>query len=169
MAIQELKRLIDADSDLAPAPTEIDAYSEAEDDGYKSAQSDHEDDEDVEIIKDTYSTASFQHALETHHDKIHDTQDGDIDQTATQDKYVQKNEKIIDRARDYQQELFERAKEENFIAVLDTGMGKTLIAAMLIRHALEQDLFSTAKGNKPKTVFFLANRYLPSRDENQAT
>jgi endoribonuclease Dicer len=65
---------------------------------------------------------------------------------------------IIDKAREYQQELFERAREENVIAVLDTGMGKTLIAAMLIRHTLEQDVLNTADGMPQRRVFFLANR-----------
>ena len=32
------------------------------------------------------------------------------------------DERIIERAREYQMELFERAKEQNTIAVLDTGM-----------------------------------------------
>jgi superfamily II DNA or RNA helicase len=69
-----------------------------------------------------------------------------------------KSEKIIDRARDYQQELFERAKEQNVIAVLDTGTGKTLIAAMLIRHFLEQQVDDIAAGKPGKTAFFLAER-----------
>lgn len=33
-----------------------------------------------------------------------------------------RNEKIIDSPREYQNELFERAKEKNIIAVLDTGL-----------------------------------------------
>lgn len=36
--------------------------------------------------------------------------------------------------REYQMELFEKAKKENIIAVLDTGSGKTLIAVMLIKE-----------------------------------
>ncbi|KAJ3051816.1 Dicer-like protein 1 [Rhizophlyctis rosea] len=38
--------------------------------------------------------------------------------------------------RQYQLELFERAKKSNIIAVMDTGTGKTLIACLLIRHIL---------------------------------
>ena len=37
----------------------------------------------------------------------------------------------IDRIRAYQAELFEKAKEENIIVVLDTGSGKTLIATLV--------------------------------------
>jgi len=66
--------------------------------------------------------------------------------------------KIIDKARRYQQELFERAQQENVISVLDTGMGKTLIAAMLIRHILEQQILAEAAGATKKHIFFLANR-----------
>ncbi|KAJ1567403.1 hypothetical protein HK405_006089, partial [Cladochytrium tenue] len=39
----------------------------------------------------------------------------------------------------YQLDIFERAKSENVIAVLDTGTGKTLIAVLLLKHvALEE-------------------------------
>ncbi|KIX04414.1 uncharacterized protein Z518_05282 [Rhinocladiella mackenziei CBS 650.93] len=69
----------------------------------------------------------------------------------------ERSKRIIDQAREYQQELFERAKEENVIAVLDTGSGKTLIAALLIRHFLEQELISRSQGHPPKIVFFLVN------------
>jgi endoribonuclease Dicer len=65
--------------------------------------------------------------------------------------------KIIDKARDYQQELFERAKEDNIIAVLDTGSGKTLIACLLIKHVLEQELHDREKGKPHRTVVFLVN------------
>jgi endoribonuclease Dicer len=127
-----------------------------EDDAYESADSE-ELDPGLEIESQEPSNTSFREALEQHHAKTHAPL---VDQSllTTQQRYEQKNEKIIDQAREYQQELFERAKDENIIAVLDTGMGKTLIAAMLIRHMLEQDLFSIAKDNRPKTVFFLANR-----------
>ncbi|KAL6244157.1 Dicer-like protein 1 [Rhinocladiella similis] len=67
------------------------------------------------------------------------------------------SDSIIDRARDYQQELFERATEENVIAVLDTGSGKTLIAALLIRHFLERELLDRNNGKPAKIVFFLVN------------
>lgn len=76
---------------------------------------------------------------------------------ATVAKPRTETDKIIDRAREYQQELFERAKEENIIAVLDTGLGKTLIAAMLIRHVFEEHLVKPDASSTRKHVFFLAN------------
>ncbi len=75
-----------------------------------------------------------------------------------QDGHNLQGQRIIDKAREYQQELYERAKDENIIAVLDTGMGKTLIAVMLIRDALEKGLVDAADGAPQKSIFFLANR-----------
>lgn len=40
---------------------------------------------------------------------------------------------IIGNPREYQTQIFEVAKQQNTIAVLDTGSGKTLIAVLLLR------------------------------------
>jgi hypothetical protein len=48
--------------------------------------------------------------------------------------------------RDYQIELYERARRENTIAVLGTGTGKTLIACLLIKDILVQERASRVKG-----------------------
>jgi len=61
----------------------------------------------------------------------------------------------ITNPRDYQTELFQRAKMENTIAVLDTGSGKTHIATLLLRHVLDEELENRATGCIPKTAFFL--------------
>ncbi len=63
--------------------------------------------------------------------------------------------KIIDRVRDYQSELFARAKAGNIIAVLDTGSGKTLIAALLLRETVSKEMDDRATGRSPRTSFFL--------------
>ena len=46
---------------------------------------------------------------------------------------------LVDRPREYQRRLFELAKERNIIVHLGTGMGKTLIAVLLIKHYLQLD------------------------------
>jgi hypothetical protein len=50
--------------------------------------------------------------------------------------------------RDYQMELYERARRENTIAVLGTGTGKTLIACLLIKDILVQERVNRANGLK---------------------
>jgi hypothetical protein len=39
--------------------------------------------------------------------------------------------------------------------VLETGSGKTLIAVLLIRHVLDQELEDRAKGMPHRTTFFM--------------
>ncbi|KAI0469610.1 hypothetical protein F4859DRAFT_523002 [Xylaria cf. heliscus] len=65
---------------------------------------------------------------------------------------------IISSPREYQTELFERAKEKNIIAVLDTGTGKTLIAALLLRHIIEQELDDRRAGQGHRLAFFLVDK-----------
>jgi hypothetical protein len=48
--------------------------------------------------------------------------------------------------RDYQMELYERARRENTIAVLGTGTGKTLIACLLIKDILIQERLNRIAG-----------------------
>lgn len=67
----------------------------------------------------------------------------------------QQSVEIVKNPRDYQLELFERAKKENTIAVLDTGSGKTLIAVLLIRWMIDQELELRVAGKQPEIAFFL--------------
>ena len=79
---------------------------------------------------------------------------------------------IITDPREYQIELFEKAKKQNIIAVLDTGTygmnftkpsafsrfagsGKTLIAVLLLRHILDRELEDRAMGKQHRIAFFL--------------
>ncbi|KAI0022344.1 hypothetical protein F4780DRAFT_769771 [Xylariomycetidae sp. FL0641] len=66
--------------------------------------------------------------------------------------------RIIATPREYQVELFERAKEKNTIAVMDTGTGKTLIAALLLRHTIHQELEDREAGMAPRMSFFLVDK-----------
>ncbi|GAB1318894.1 Dicer-like protein 1 [Madurella fahalii] len=68
------------------------------------------------------------------------------------------NKRIITSPRDYQLELFERAKTQNTIAVLDTGSGKTLIAALLLRWTIQNELENRSKGLPKRTAFFLVDK-----------
>jgi len=67
----------------------------------------------------------------------------------------QQDSQIIRNPRDYQIELFERAKRENTIAVLDTGSGKTLISVLLLRWMIDKELEDRAAGKPAKISFFL--------------
>ncbi len=67
--------------------------------------------------------------------------------------------RIIDCVRDYQSELFARAKAGNIIAVLDTGTGKTLIAALLLREVVTKEMDNRASGKSPRTSFFLVRHF----------
>ncbi|KAH8125046.1 hypothetical protein LI328DRAFT_156050 [Trichoderma asperelloides] len=67
-------------------------------------------------------------------------------------------ERIIASPREYQIDLYERAKNENTIVVLDTGSGKTLIAALLLRRVLEVEIENRASGYMPKTAFFIVEK-----------
>ncbi|KAJ5799821.1 uncharacterized protein N7518_001889 [Penicillium psychrosexuale] len=59
--------------------------------------------------------------------------------------------------REYQIELFERARASNTIAVLDTGSGKTLVAVLLLKHILQIELNKRANGASPRVAFFLVD------------
>ena len=64
---------------------------------------------------------------------------------------------IISDPRDYQLELFEKARRENIVAVLATGSGKTLIAVLLMRHMFDEELERRAAGKSPRLAFFLVD------------
>lgn len=64
------------------------------------------------------------------------------------------------KPRQYQQELFQRACLQNVIACLQTGAGKTLIAAMLIKHFL--DARSRAPELKPDELDQTTDKSLPT-------
>lgn len=68
-----------------------------------------------------------------------------------------KEESKITTPREYQRELCERAKQQNVIAVLDTGSGKTHIAVLLLQHVFAQELEERASGCARRISFFLVD------------
>jgi endoribonuclease Dicer len=108
----------------------------------------------AQILKNIANRDAFNKFLQLQNDEQTTTQE--FDNTFTS-KTLESSKRIIDDPRDYQTELFERAKKENIIAVLDTGSGKTLIAALLMRHVAWQELEDRAKGKEAKMSFFLVN------------
>ena len=102
------------------------------------------------------------------------------DEQSTAYMFRAEQQKIIESPRDYQIELFERAKQKNIIAVLDTGelrhsvlvssanssrlpgSGKTLIAAMLLEHTIGEELERRATGEPKRVSFFLVCVFLCS-------
>ncbi|KAK5121719.1 hypothetical protein LTR85_004594 [Meristemomyces frigidus] len=81
--------------------------------------------------------------------------DADDEELSIQSLMTKQGTHIIKNPRQYQLELFERAQKQNTIAVLDTGSGKTLIAVLLLRWIIDQELERRAAGNEPKIAFFL--------------
>lgn len=92
--------------------------------------------------------------------ELKETIQGTIDEVLSIQQILAKQEVSaqITNPRDYQTELFQKAKAENIIAVLDTGSGKTHIATLLLRHILDVELDARAKGGPHKIAFFLVIR-----------
>jgi endoribonuclease Dicer len=108
----------------------------------------------TQILKNRANRDAFNKFLQQQNDEQTTTQE--FDNTFTS-KTSESSKHIIEDPRDYQTELFERAKKENIIAVLDTGSGKTLIAALLMRYVAWQELEDRANGKQAKMSFFLVN------------
>jgi endoribonuclease Dicer len=64
---------------------------------------------------------------------------------------------VIKDPREYQIKLYEVAKSTNTIAVLPTGSGKTLIAVLLLKHILDQEVEDRNAGKQERFAFFLVN------------
>ncbi|EOD48230.1 putative dicer-like protein 1 protein [Neofusicoccum parvum UCRNP2] len=81
----------------------------------------------------------------------------DDDALSIRNLLAKQDSNIVTDPREYQLELFERAKDENVIAVLDTGSGKTLIAVLLLKHTIDKELEDRASGKAPRISFFLVD------------
>ena len=61
------------------------------------------------------------------------------------EQQAKKENNITLSPRDYQNEIYKKALEENTIAVLETGAGKTLVSVLLIKHMLSIEQERKAK------------------------
>jgi len=109
------------------------------------------------LITDVYRFAQTALSIQLKKDKnAEDEADKQADELKSARALLSmKSNHIISDPREYQLELFERAKLGNTLAVLDTGSGKTLIATLLIRHILDQELEDRAAGKNPRVCIFL--------------
>ncbi|CZS96253.1 related to Dicer-like protein 1 [Rhynchosporium agropyri] len=64
---------------------------------------------------------------------------------------------ILSNPREYQIELFNKAKEKNIIAVLATGSGKTNIALLLLEHTFSQELEDRKGSSMKRIALFLVD------------
>ncbi|KAK2013126.1 RNase3 domain-containing protein [Colletotrichum eremochloae] len=107
--------------------------------------------------------AKFQSWIESNQDKVLEAgpdapKEPNLGSVAHLMKQENDRFRIIQTPREYQIELFERAKSKNTIVVLDTGSGKTLIAALLLRHILEKEIEHRATGRPKRIAFFLVDK-----------
>ncbi|KAI1102779.1 hypothetical protein F4804DRAFT_333938 [Jackrogersella minutella] len=151
-------------SSRSPEPEENSSSSDAEGD----STSEDDDPSHTEPAKPQGSTrkvldnAQFSQFMRDHQEKIFSSIPNSTlrDDERSMHWLVQEAERenIISSPREYQTELFERAKQKNIIAVLDTGTGKTLIAALLLRHTIDQELQDRLDGKQPRVSFFLVDK-----------
>jgi endoribonuclease Dicer len=68
-------------------------------------------------------------------------EDEDTQMDSIEDALARAKEKdILLNPRQYQSQLFEKAKTQNVIACLQTGSGKTLIAVLLLKHMFNEEV-----------------------------
>ena len=78
--------------------------------------------------------------------------------------------KIKLKPRDYQEKIFEKAKNQNSIIFVETGKGKTFISIMLMADLLGIDINSDEKpkyDKKKKIIFFVCDTALVEQQKSQ--
>ncbi|OGE58522.1 hypothetical protein PENARI_c001G00533 [Penicillium arizonense] len=102
-----------------------------------------------------FSTLLAQHALD---DLVHpETRINPDAELSTARLLAKQDGGVALDPREYQIELFERAKAQNTIAVLDTGSGKTLVAVLLLKYIIHNELIDRGTGTQPRVSFFLVD------------
>jgi endoribonuclease Dicer len=142
-----------------------------EDDSYSAQDSSSQDDEVQDILNTPDSAARqtvrkqlFKEWIAGNTDQLEKSQKkdrnpGDAEElTSIADLLAKQDSVIINDPRDYQIELFQMAKNQNIVAVLPTGSGKTMISILLLQHILDQEVEHQAAGHAPKVAFFLVEK-----------
>ena len=78
--------------------------------------------------------------------------------------------KKVFQPRDYQEKVFEKAKNQNSIIYMETGKGKTIISIMLIADFLGIDINKDEKpklDKKKKIIFFVCDTALVDQQKNR--
>ncbi|RFU77078.1 endoribonuclease dicer [Trichoderma arundinaceum] len=151
-------------SDITDAVEEVDEFApEGSEDADQLAADEGSHAQTAPIAKKRRQDLAFQEWLEKNQEEVTMASKRDLDrhlEKASTPRPLEDGtrKKIISSPREYQIELFERARDENTIVVLDTGSGKTLIAALLLRHVLQVELQNRAIGHEPQTAFFLVEK-----------
>lgn len=112
-------------------------------------------------------TASVDGDADVKSDKLPDGATISSEEILSLEEIIARNveDKDILSPRQYQLQLFERAKRQNVIACLDTGSGKTFIGVMLLQHMCTEELrrcgmlpgLQSIAGPKRRRSLFIVN------------
>jgi len=136
---------------------EAEVNADSDDEQPESQQGPSTTDEKRKAQRAIFKNWVFDKAKEVTSEQVQNELNSKNDKELSIRNLMQKKEQpnTIKNPREYQLELYERAKNENTIAVLDTGSGKTLIAVLLLRHIIDEELERRAAGQPHRISFFL--------------
>jgi endoribonuclease Dicer len=136
---------------------EAEVNADSDDEQLQSSQGPSTTDEKRKAHREIFKSWVFDKAKEITSEQVKSELDSKNNEELSIRNLLQKQGRpnTIKNPREYQLELYERAKTENTIAVLDTGSGKTLIAVLLLRHIIDEELERRATGQPHRLSFFL--------------